>query len=244
MGIQSGFCTPQGWEGMQRDLLQHSWDPSSLCHIPSPAMGPGSVTGAVTEPAQPSQALSPPLALSLCGASPCGQGVAQLEVAPHPPWGTWGRRAEVSPRLCSVLGEPHSGLSVPSVTHQPSTTQQPGDTTQGREQECGQRSSRVKPRGDVSSSQMSRGHLKLWQEVALGHHEGSAPPRRVLAAQTLQLPGAGLGGSRRPFLLPLKPPEPRAEGGAGVAAWPGCAGGLSGAGAHPGGSAAGWGTAP
>lgn len=131
MGIQSGFCTPQGWEGMQRDLLQHSWDPSSLCHIPSPAMGPGSVTGAVTEPAQPSQALSPPLALSLCGASPCGQGVAQLEVAPHPPWGTWGRRAEVSPRLCSVLGEPHSGLSVPSVTHQPSTTQQPGDTTPG-----------------------------------------------------------------------------------------------------------------
>lgn len=52
----------------------------------------------------------------------------------------------------------------------------------------GQSSSRMESQGDVSSSQISMGHLKLWQEeVALGHSDRNL--RRVcLVCRALLLP--------------------------------------------------------
>lgn len=169
-------------------------------------MSPG--TGAVTEAAWPSQAVTPPRpgAVPLWSISHmCAEGVAQTGVGSSPfTGGNWGRRGRGVPEalLRNVLGEPQ-GLSVsptPPRDHHP----------QGREEECGQRSSsRMKSRGDGFQLSDVQGSLKAlaggvpgrWHLVtATGTQGGACLVGRALLLpigcwqpSTLQLPGAELG---------------------------------------------------
>lgn len=119
---------PRAGCGMQRI--------SCSTHVPFPVFpaqpeGPRSVTGAVTGPAWPSQAVTPPQALRLQHC-PFGEHLPvprewhKLEVALHPSLGVTGAGGEgVSHR--NVLGEPHWVWVSPVSPN--SSTQQPGDTT-------------------------------------------------------------------------------------------------------------------